>query len=240
MDLRTMHHLLTTFYARRTEVRLSNSAGDMFGYLLYAALADGNRQVRRADAAIMAAITISRNTLKRAREELRRHGFIEFEPAPQAVYQVMPGEEPAAPAEAEEQDGADAGTDEVFQLEYPTAAERPKRKKAHTKPIYTPQDVEAIYDAFPRKYGRQRALREIEKAISKEGKAVAFLMQKTQEYAEAVATWPKQERKFVLSPAKFFADAHYDDDPREWSTRSRMGGQRFRADPGDNQTTEVL
>lgn len=83
--------------------------------------------------------------------------------------------------------------------------------------------IEAIYSAYPRKVGRDSAL----KAIAKAAATVppAELLAKTKAYAAAVATWPPGDRQFIPHPATWFNRGSYADDPAEW-TRDSAAGSR--------------
>lgn len=92
---------------------------------------------------------------------------------------------------------AEAGKQQVMPLDLPSAI--------------TPED---IYKAYPRKVGKQAAL----KAIAKAAKArpIADLLAITQTYAAAVAQWPAADKQFIPHPATWFNQARFDDDQKEW------------------------
>lgn len=85
--------------------------------------------------------------------------------------------------------------------------------------------AEDIYNAYPRKVGKQAAIKAIQKAI----KAIrapgwdgacdrneAYLHARTQAYAAAVAQWPEAEKQYIPHPATWFNRGSYEDDPKEW------------------------
>ena len=74
--------------------------------------------------------------------------------------------------------------------------------------------AEDVYAAYPRKVGKQAAL----KAIRKAGKAVGVerLLKAVKAYAEATSRWPTEERQYIPHPATWFTRGSYDDDPKEW------------------------
>lgn len=87
----------------------------------------------------------------------------------------------------------------------------------------------AIYDAYPRKIGRQAALKAIEKALKV--KPYEELLERTQAYAAAVRSWSTDFRYSGSSgkdtcpyPASWFNAGRYDDDPAEWK-----GDQKYHA-----------
>lgn len=77
---------------------------------------------------------------------------------------------------------------------------------------------EIIYSAYPKKVGRQDALKAIRNAL----KAVAFerLLEMTQAYAAAMALWTEDERKFIPHPSTWFNHGRYDDDQSTWKRKS--------------------
>jgi hypothetical protein len=81
--------------------------------------------------------------------------------------------------------------------------------------------AEDIYAAYPRKVGKQAALKAIKKASTmvRDGGAGAkeYLMDRTKAYAEAVSKWPVADKQFIPFPATWFNRGSYDDNPAEWS-----------------------
>jgi len=79
--------------------------------------------------------------------------------------------------------------------------------------------AEDIYAAYPRKIGKQAALKAIKKACGTgavgQMKAVTILG-KVKEYAAAVAQWPAADKQYCPHPATWFNRGSYDDDPSEW------------------------
>lgn len=73
--------------------------------------------------------------------------------------------------------------------------------------------AEDIYAAYPRKVGKQAAI----KAIQKWGKlGLPNLLAKTKAFAACVAQWPEADKKFCPHPATWFNRGSFDDDPKEW------------------------
>lgn len=106
-------------------------------------------------------------------------------------------------------------------------AEHPpcKREAAGSSPAVGSITAADIYAAYPRKVGKGAAIKAIEKAIKKlaPGKdaithwnPAEALLEQTKEYAAAVATWPKDERKYCPHPATWYNQERYCDDPTEW------------------------
>lgn len=87
---------------------------------------------------------------------------------------------------------------------------------------------ESIYQAYPRKQGKKEALKAITKALaSLAGEAVprdgAWLLERVQAYASAVAKWPPGDAEYVPHPSTWFNRGSYDDDPAAW-VRNRPAG----------------
>jgi hypothetical protein len=71
--------------------------------------------------------------------------------------------------------------------------------------------AEAIYQAYPLKVKKPRALAAIKKAIAQYDPK--FLLERTQAYAAAIS-W--QERRFIPHPATWFNDQEFNDGPENW------------------------
>lgn len=122
---------------------------------------------------------------------------------------------------------ADAGATEAGEpeLEFPVppvaappapAEPPPPEPETPPKPAIS---AETIYDAYPRKEGRQDALKAIAKAIKHH--PPAKLLERTRAYAAAVAEWPPEDNpRFIPHPATWFNGGRYDDDPSTWERRA--------------------
>jgi hypothetical protein len=78
-----------------------------------------------------------------------------------------------------------------------------------------PITAEDIYAAYPRKVGKQAAVKAINKAAKRVG-SLSELLSCTKAYAAATATWPAADKQFIPHPATWFNRGSYDDDPKEW------------------------
>jgi hypothetical protein len=87
----------------------------------------------------------------------------------------------------------------------PSSVSTKKRKEA----------AEAIYEAYPKKVGKDKALPSIAKRLAA-GMNADELLGKVQQYAQAVATWPPDDRQFVPNPATWFNQGRFGDDPQTW------------------------
>ena len=89
------------------------------------------------------------------------------------------------------------------------------RKRAEVLP-----DAEQVYALFPKKVGREDALRAISNALKKHD--LPYLLDKTNQFKECVESWPSSYRYFqdggdrCPHPASWFNAGRYADDPREW------------------------
>lgn len=80
---------------------------------------------------------------------------------------------------------------------------------------HLPITAEMIYAAYPRKVGKQAAVKAINKAAKRVG-SLSELLFCTKAYAAATATWPAADKQFIPHPATWFNRGSYDDDPKEW------------------------
>ncbi len=81
-----------------------------------------------------------------------------------------------------------------------------------------------IYAAYPRRVGRQAALKAIRAAMKV--RAPADILAAVKAYAEAVEKWPASDRaQFVPHPATWFNRGSYDDDPQTWIRQESTQGR---------------
>lgn len=74
--------------------------------------------------------------------------------------------------------------------------------------------AETIYETYPRKQGKQDALKAIKAALV--DCSPERLLERTQAYAAATTNWSEADRKFIPHPATWYNRGSYDDDPAEW------------------------
>jgi hypothetical protein len=80
---------------------------------------------------------------------------------------------------------------------------------------YTAEQIEAIYQAYPRHVGKLAALKAIRKALERPGVAYDWLLERTQAYVasayvqDALGT---DDEKFVPHPATWFNRGHFYDE----------------------------
>lgn len=90
----------------------------------------------------------------------------------------------------------------------------------NTTPEALPE-VENIYEAYPRKVEKVRALKAIQKALKKTSPGELLLA--VQEFAAAMKLWPKEDRHFIPYPATWFNRERWKDDRQEWIRRPKIG-----------------
>jgi len=95
--------------------------------------------------------------------------------------------------------------------------------------------AEDIYAAYPRKVGKQAAIKAIVKAVRESAPAGTrgpvkwqALLDKTKAYATATATWALADKQFIPHPATWFNRGSYDDAPEEW-VRGTTKASQFRS-----------
>lgn len=89
-------------------------------------------------------------------------------------------------------------------------------------------DPVLIYEAYPRKVGKQEALKTIVKVL-KSGVVFDDLLAKTKSYA-AVNQEEGADPGYIPHPATWFNAGRYADDPNEWRVEARRHG-RLRGRP---------
>jgi hypothetical protein len=101
---------------------------------------------------------------------------------------------------------------------------RPEKTKKHAEAsvkdasslLQAAVDSVAIYEAYPRRQGKQDALKAICKALGISGVTPEELLAKTRAYAAATAQWFEADRQYIPHPATWFNRGSYDDDPATW------------------------
>jgi uncharacterized protein YdaU (DUF1376 family) len=123
--------------------------------------------------------------------------------------------------------GTSTGTEEISEAN----ASSPRNASG------TPDPIEEIYLAYPRKVGKQGAVKAILRAIQHlkaRGmtirEAEVYLFRRVQSYARSPAG---QDGEFTPHPATWFNRGSYDDHPQEWEKRHREGERSTAAKPFD-------
>ncbi|CAB4171714.1 hypothetical protein UFOVP1007_40 [uncultured Caudovirales phage] len=84
--------------------------------------------------------------------------------------------------------------------------------------------AEEIYAAYPRKVGKQGAIKAI-KRLAFHNISPGWLLERTKAYAEATSRWPAEDRQYIPHPATWFNRGSYDDDPKEWERGTAPASQ---------------
>jgi hypothetical protein len=114
--------------------------------------------------------------------------------------------------------------------------------------LFSMNDADEIYEAYPRHIGKRDAMRAIEKAIQRlikgeykgqalsESQAIAGLKNRTIQFAESSAG---KRGNFTPYPATWFNRSSYLDDPQEWEhgeTFKQAGTGQCRKHPHSGRT----
>jgi hypothetical protein len=84
--------------------------------------------------------------------------------------------------------------------------------------------ADTIYAAYPRKVGKQAAIKII-KRLTFNNISPAWLLERTLAYAKATESWSQEDKKYIPHPATWFNRGSYDDDPKEWERNSAPASQ---------------
>ena len=104
----------------------------------------------------------------------------------------------------------------VLDAEYAKASKGRKRAAIAS-------EAEQVYELYPLKVAKEAALIAITKALTKH--ELPYLLDKTNQFAEAVRSWPTSYRYFQDGgnrcpyPATWFNEGRYADDPTTWRRR---------------------
>jgi hypothetical protein len=102
---------------------------------------------------------------------------------------------------------------DAFEAGWNAAIAQPEVERS--TPIVSTTAAEDIYAAYPRKVGKQAAIKII-KRLTFHNVSAAWLLERAQAYAKATESWPEEDRKYIPHPATWFNRGSYDDDPKEW------------------------
>lgn len=92
------------------------------------------------------------------------------------------------------------------------AFRKPKKKPRPASGF--PSEAERIYAHYPRKVGKEAALKAIMKALTHV--PAAMLESRIKAFAECASRYTTKDRVFIPHPATWFNQGRYDDDPKEW------------------------
>lgn len=105
--------------------------------------------------------------------------------------------------------------------------------------------AEKIYEEYPRKAARPKAIESIQRAAQgacQKAKdagfsdCMAYLLDRTLAFSRATATWQESERTFIPHPTTWFNQERFNDDPSTWERKAPKGQKpdriNFKTDPG--------
>ena len=110
--------------------------------------------------------------------------------------------------------------------------ERKKTPKPPRGIMSAVQKAENIYQAYPRKQGKQAAIKAIMKQLKNH--EYEYLISKTRAYAESRVG---QSEQFTPNPSTWFNQGRFDDDPRTWPDRDSGIGPKI--SPSQRTTGEA-
>ena len=88
-------------------------------------------------------------------------------------------------------------------------------RKPRKQPKVVSAEAEAIFALYPRKVGKQAALRAIVRALEKLPPDV--LLERVRTFAEVVSRWPAMDKPHLIPhPLTWFSQGRYEDDPAAW------------------------
>jgi len=140
------------------------------------------------------------------------------QPIARAIREDRIGEEkktPCSPPRGAATGAASSTSEEESTTTSSLPAADSSAKKRKGRRAWSKEAVE-IYEFYPRKVGRDAALRAIQRRLD-EGVAAAELMAAAQQYGAEVAKWPAYDRQYAPHPATWFNQGRFADDPSEWA-----------------------
>ena len=95
------------------------------------------------------------------------------------------------------------------------ASKSPKPKK----PMTDTQKAERIYEEYPKKVGKGKAIASIVTAL-KNGADPNIVINAVIAYGRATKTWPVEDRQYIPNPATWFNQERWTDDQDQWRSKS--------------------
>jgi len=143
------------------------------------------------------------------------------------------GQQAAAELKAARAKAGSLPWDEVANIIDRCAALQPRRERAPVEPA-----AEQVYALYPKKVGRDEALRAISKQLKKH--PLDYLLGKTNMFARAVDSWPvsyrytQDGRDLCPLPSTWFNQGRFADDPKEWRRfGARKGAEHQHISPAE-------
>ena len=83
------------------------------------------------------------------------------------------------------------------------------------------QKAERIYEEYPKKVGRAKAIASIVTALKK-GADPNIVIDAVIAYGRATKTWPAEDRQYIPNPATWFNQERWTDDQSEWTKGTKQ------------------
>ena len=97
------------------------------------------------------------------------------------------------------------------------ASKSPKPKK----PMTDTQKAERIYEEYPKKVGKGKAIASIVTAL-KNGADPNIVINAVIAYGRATNSWPAEDRQYIPNPATWFNQERWTDDQSEWTKGTKQ------------------
>ncbi len=107
-----------------------------------------------------------------------------------------------------------------------TSGESRKFKAKSKKKLFR-EEVEAIYQLYPKKTTKKESLEVIGKLLE-EGVEYEFLRRRTEEFAQSPLAQERKAKGMLQDPVRFFKHRRFEDDPAEWQ---KSGNGKVVVDP---------
>lgn len=93
-----------------------------------------------------------------------------------------------------------------------------------TNPLEDPNSKEslalALYKSYPRKVGKNAALKAILKAMKDH--SFDYLLERVARYAECTRSWPEDQTQFIPHPATWFNGGRFEDEESNWIRKASV------------------
>lgn len=101
---------------------------------------------------------------------------------------------------------------------------KPPSAEKKSDPLEDPNSKEslalALYKSYPRKVGKNAALKAILKSMKDH--QFDYLLERVAKFAECTRAWPEDQLQFVPHPATWFNQARFEDDEKEWVKKATV------------------
>lgn len=115
----------------------------------------------------------------------------------------------------------DLGDAQCIELHVVGESKEPKPQGGTEARLKLELQASAVYDLYPRKVGRPKALKSIERAIRKFG--YAHIHDRATVFAAVWQDAPKERLQFCPHPSTFYNQERFQDEESEWQRATRDG-----------------